>query len=128
MRIDADAGEGKFGHVGLADNHRAGSAQAGDGGCLAGCRRHAAQQLGAGSGRFPGHVEEILDADDPAIQRAQAHPELGARIGRIGGGAGQIGIDLQHRAAALAIRVRNAAKAGFEAVAATGRHGHLSGD
>ena len=46
MRVDADAGEGEFGHVGAADQHRAGGAQPRDD------RANRAEAGGASSSAF----------------------------------------------------------------------------
>ena len=88
MRIGADAGKGELGHIGLGDDHRAGGAQPphdrriGDG-----RRRFLGEDFRAGAGRLAGDVEQILDADDGAVERAERHAARGARIGRIGRGA-----------------------------------------
>src|SRR3546814_4621144 len=78
MRVDADAGEGEFGHVGLADQHGAGGGQAGDGRSHGGRRGGIAQQFRTGGGHLAGRIEEVLHRHDAAIQRrSEEHtPEL----------------------------------------------------
>ena len=88
MRIGADAGEGEFGHVGLGDDHRAGCAQpAHDRRVGAGRRASSASTCEPARVELAGDVEQILDADDRAVERPEANARLRARIGGLGGGA-----------------------------------------
>ena len=119
MRIGADAGKGEFGHVGLGDDHRAGRAQPLHHRRIGGGRRRLlGENLRAGAGRLAGDVEQILDADDDAVERAERGAARGARIGGIGRGAGGLRIDREAGARALPLRIGDARKRQFESVAA----------
>ena len=106
------AAQGELGHVGLGDDHRAGGAQpahhrrVGRGG-----RRLVGEDFRAGAGRLAGDVEQILDADDGAVERAERHAVFGARIGGVGRRARGLGIDRQAGARPLPFRVGDAREA-----------------
>ncbi len=94
MGIEADRGEGEFGHMGLADDHGAGGAQSPDhDGVLL---RHGCRALDdrAGERRFSGNVEKILDRNDLAVERSERGAGLKAAVGGIGLDAGAVGIEL----------------------------------
>ena len=78
------------------------------------------QHQGAGRGEFAGDVEQILDGDDGAVERAERNAGAGARIGGVGHRARRLCVDGQTGARALACRIGDARKRGFETVAATG--------
>jgi hypothetical protein len=69
VRIGADASEGEFRHVGLGNNDGAGRTQTLHHGRIA-LRRLAfvGQDLGAGARHLAGDVEQVLDADDFAVE------------------------------------------------------------
>jgi hypothetical protein len=119
MRIGTDAGKREFGHIGFGDDHRAGGTQplhrdgVGRGG-----RRLFGEDLRAGAGRLTRDIEQILDAHKRAVERAEAGAARGADIGRIGRGAGVVGIDREASPRALAVRIGNARKRLFKSVAA----------
>ena len=92
MRVDADGGEGELGHVGPADESRAGCSQARDGraicdGWWAGCQHDRTCRCD-----FVQHVEQVFHADGQAGQGQSALPgcspdvdrtrRLGSRIER----------------------------------------------
>ena len=87
MRIGADPAQSEFRHVGLGDDDGPGRAQPthhwrvrSRGLGLFG------ENFGADTGRLSGDVEQILDADNRAIERPKRHAVGSARIGRISGG------------------------------------------
>ena len=51
-------------------------------------RRFLGKNFRAGAGRLAGDVEQILDADDGAVERAERGAASRPGIGGIGGGAG----------------------------------------
>ena len=118
MRIDADAGKGEFGHVGLGDNDRAAGAQ-GVHHRRVGLRRFAllGQHLGAGARDLAGDVEQILDGDDDAVEGPKRNAGAGARIGGVGGAARGLAIDGEAGARALAAQVVDAHQRGVEPLA-----------
>ncbi|MGY3422699.1 hypothetical protein ACVWZW_003174 [Bradyrhizobium sp. F1.13.4] len=61
MRIDADAGIGKLGHVGAPDHDEAGLAQPRHRGGILFGRRGIVERAGAGARHLALDVEEILD-------------------------------------------------------------------
>ena len=83
VRVDADAGEGEFRHVGPADQGRAGLAQAGHGGSIARGQGGAGERGRAGAGRLAGNVEQVLDRHGQPGERAGVasfgHGLVGAR-------------------------------------------------
>ena len=108
MRVDADPGEGEFGHVGAPDDDRT--------------RRFEPRydrRVGRGRGRvvecfrpgerdFAGDVEQVLDRDREAGERrgditGRAQPVL-----RLGRDARRVGIDLDKSAPSLAGRIGDA--------------------
>jgi hypothetical protein len=98
MPVEADCRKGEFGHVGLADDHRAGLPQATDNNGILPRRRRIAQRRRTGGGRFAGDVEQILDRNDRSVERAERHVRLPPGVGGIGGGPGGIGIEFQEHA------------------------------
>ncbi len=85
MRIDANAGKGKFTHIGPADDHSTRLTQAADNGRIGLRRCRCLQDFRGRRGHFPRDIEQILDRDDAAIQRAKGNALLAAGISRIGG-------------------------------------------
>ena len=127
MRIGADAGEGEFAHVGLGDDHRAGRAQPLHHRRVGrGEQPFVGQHARARPRHFAGDVEQVLDADDRAVERTERLAGLGPRIGGIGRGARGLGIDRETGALALAGRIGDARQGLFETVAGgCFAHGHL---
>ena len=119
MRIGADGGIGELGHVGLGDDHRAGGAQpAHHDGVDIGRRRLFGEDFRAGAGRLAGDIEQILDADDRAVERPLRYAVRGAGVGRIGRGARGVGIDRKAGPRPLPVRVGDAGQRLFEPIAA----------
>ena len=82
VRVDADAGEGELRHVGAADERGAGPAQAGDGGRVGGGGRGVGEHGRAGGGGFAGDVEQVLDRDREAGERARVGAGGDRAVGR----------------------------------------------
>ncbi len=109
MRIGADTGEGEFDHVGLGDDDRAGGAQtAHDRRVGRGRQRFLGEGLGTGAGRLAGHVKQILDADDGAVERPERNAERRARVCGIRRRPRRFGIDRQARALSFPVRLGDA--------------------
>ena len=118
MRIGADTRKRELGHVGLGDDHRAGLAQPlHDGSIGRGRRRFLGQNLRTGPGRFADNIEEILDADDNAIERSERTAARGARIAGIGRRPRRIAVDGEAGAHPLAFRIGDARQRLFQSVA-----------
>ena len=75
---------GVLAHVEGADEHRAGSFEARDQRAVALGRRAFAIDLGAGAGRKPGYVEEVLDRERNARERARRSAGRDAAVDRVG--------------------------------------------
>ncbi len=119
MRIGADTRECKLDHVSLGDDHRAAGAQPPhDRGVGRGRFRLLGENLGAGPRRLTGHIEQVLDADNGAIERPERNAKARPRIGRIGRRACRVLIDGEAGACALPLRVGNARQRLFEPVPA----------
>ena len=115
MRIGAHAGEGEFRHVGLGDDDRAAGAQTAHYGSVGlGRLRLFGQQLGARARRLAGDVEQILDADDCAIERPERNAGACTRVGGVGRGLRLLAIDRETGARALALRIVDARERGVE--------------
>ena len=71
----------------------------------------------AGARRLAGDIEQILDADDRAVERAERDARLGPRIGGVGRRARGLGIDRETGAHALTVRLGNAGQRMFETIA-----------
>ncbi len=115
MRIGADAGIGELGHIGLGHDHRAARPQAAYRGRVGGSRLALlGQQFGAGARHFAGDVEQILDADNGAIERPQRNAGTGAGIGGIRRRRRRLAIDGETGAPTLAFWIGDAVKRLFE--------------
>ena len=77
-----------------------------------------AKNFGAGAGRLAGDVEQILDADDGAIERTERNAARRPRIGGVGRGARGIGIDRKTGARTLPLRIGDMRQRLFEPIAA----------
>jgi len=117
MRVGADAGKGEFGHVGLGRDHRACRAQPAQHRCVGRSGRRIREHLGSCARRLTGDVEQVLDADDRAIERTKAYAGTRSRIRRVGCGAGGLGIDGEAGEGTLAVRVGDASERLFQPVA-----------
>ena len=105
MRIDADAREGEFGHVGAADDHRARGFEPRDDGRIARRNRRIVARLGAGQRALAGDIEEILDRDRQTGERRRLISGAAQPILRIRGAARFVRIDFGEAALALAGRI-----------------------
>ena len=118
MRIDADAGEGEFRHVGLGDDDGARRAQALHHRRIVLSRLALlGQHFGAGARHLAGDVEQILEGHDGAVEGPERNAGACARIGGIGRGLGLLAIDGEAGARALAVRIIDARKRGLETLA-----------
>jgi hypothetical protein len=88
MRILAENGEGELGHIGLGDGNGAGRAQPPHHRGVGFGPRRIREHLRPGAGRLAGDVEQVLDADDGAIERSERHASTCASIGSIGSSMG----------------------------------------
>ena len=111
--VEADAGEGELAHIGLADDHGAGLAQACDDRRVLRRGRCALEQAGAGPGRLAANVEQVLDRDDRPVERAQLKTGLAPAVGSVGLGARRLGEEAGEDGTAVADPAEN----GFELVA-----------
>ena len=116
MRVEPDAGEGELGHVGLGDDHGAGAAQAAHRRRIGRRRRGVHENFRAGARRLAGHVEQILDADDGAVERAEAHAGARTRVRRIRLEPGGRLVDREAGTRPLPLRIGDAGKRFFEAI------------
>ena len=115
MRIGADGAEREFGHVGLGDDHRTAGAQAPHHRRVGGRRLSlVGEDFGAGARRLAGDIEQILDADDHAVERAERYARFGAGVGRIGSGARGLGVNRQAGFGALPFRIVDAGERQFK--------------
>ena len=111
MRIGADRAERKLGHVGLGDDHRtAGAKPPHDRSVGCGRLRFVGEDVGTGPGRLAGDVEQILDADDRSVERAERYAVLRPRIGRVRRRPRGFGINRQARFRALPFRIGDAGR------------------
>ena len=85
MRVGADAGESEFDHVGLGDDHRAGGAKPAHDRCVARGGRRIGEHIGSRARRLAGDIEQVLDADDRAVERTERDAGARSRVGRGGG-------------------------------------------
>ena len=127
MRVDAEAGEGKFRHVGAAHHHEAGIHRALHGGGVGGGGRGVGQHFGAGGGGLAGDVGEVFDAEGNAGKRAGGAADGAQPVHRIGGGAGALGIDFQEGATALPRWIGDAGEAILDQLAGGGLAGGKGG-
>ena len=120
MRIDAEAGEGEFRHVGAAQRHEAGGEHPLHDGRMRCRRRCIGQGARARRRRFAGDVEQVLQADRNAGVAAGLTARPAQRVHRIGCCARLLGVNLDERACAFTVRVGNAGQALFHQCAAGG--------
>ena len=126
MWIGTDAGKGELGHVGFRDDDRAGLAQpAHDRRIGFGRRRLFGENLRAGPRRLAGDVEQVLDAEDGAVEWTERRAALCPRVGGIGRGTRLGGVDGEASAHAFALGIGDARQRLFETVSrGCLRHGH----
>ena len=103
-RVGAEAREGQFGHVGLAEADRAAMGGRGeDGGVDLGDA--AFEELGAGFGGHTGAIEEVFPGNGDAVQEAATGAGFGAGGGGLGLGprtvGGSAGVDALGRGMGL---------------------------
>jgi hypothetical protein len=95
MGIEAEAREGELHHVGFADDDGTRLAQAANDDRVPVSGRRVAQSNRACKRRLARHVEEILDRDDCAVERAERETCAMSCIGCIGGKTRRILIEAQ---------------------------------
>src|SRR5262249_4647244 len=78
--------------------------------------RRVHEDFRAGAGRLAGHVEQILDADDGAVERTEAHAGTRARIGRVSLEARGGPIDREAGARPLPFGIGDTGKRFFETI------------
>ena len=113
MRIDPQAGEGEFRHVGVPDQHGARAHQAlhrigmarGGGLVLA--------EPGTRARDVPGDVEQVLDRDGQAVQWGTGLPGGAQDVGCPGGGQGLFRPDRGEGPRTLAARIGDAGQGGL---------------
>jgi len=125
MWIDADCRKRELAHVGLGDDHRPTATQpAYDCRVGFGGQGFVGENFRAGARRLAGNVEQILDADDRAVERAERYAIRRPRVGRVGRRPCGRGINRQTGARTLPFRLRDAKERMFETIATRkARHG-----
>ena len=73
-----------------------------------------ASSNGAGAGDLAGHVEQVLDGDDGAVEGPKRDAGLGAAVGRLRRRPGAFAIDGEAGARAFAVRIVDAGERGVE--------------
>jgi hypothetical protein len=111
MRIDADAGEGEFGHIGAADHDETGAAQARYDRRIGLCRGGILKRPGAGPGHLPLDVEEILDRHGNAGVRRRLRLCPAQAIHCFGSRDSRLPVDMDECARPFAGRIGNPGKA-----------------
>ena len=76
-----------------------------------GRRRLLGEDFRAGAGRLAGDIEQILDADDGAVERPERHAVCGTRIGGVRRRPRGVGIDRQTGPRPLALSGRRCGRA-----------------
>ena len=122
MRIGADGGKGKLGHVGLGDDDRAAVRSRCTTGASAVAGAAPRREFSSRRGWLAGDIEQVLDADDLAVERAERGAARRPGIGGVGGGAGRLRIDREAGPHPLTVRIGNAGERLFEAVATRTDH------
>jgi len=102
MRIDADAGEGKLGHIRAADQDGAGRAKARNDWRVTLRRRAVVQSLRSGQGSLARYVEEVLQGNRQSGEWGGDVPGLAQPILRNGYRTRILGIDLDEGTRAFA--------------------------
>ena len=116
MRVGANTGKGKFGHVGLGHDHRAPRAQPTQRRRVGRGRRRVGEHLRPRARRLTSDIEQVFDGDDGTIERTEVCADTRPRIRRFGCGAGGLGIHGETRPGTLAVRVGDASKRLFQPV------------
>ncbi len=83
MRIDTEAGEGEFAHIGPPDADHAGAAEVRDHRCVGGGRRPFSQNDGTCGRDAAGKIEEVLPGDGQAVEQPEGAAGLDARGGSL---------------------------------------------
>ena len=94
--------------LGLGDDNAAGGAQPAHHWCIGIGRWRLREYLRARARRLPGYVEQVLDGDNDAIERAERNARPCARVGRICLRTGSVCVDGEASARALTFRVGDA--------------------
>jgi len=110
MRVEANDRKSEFDHVGLGDNYRSCGAKPthnrriGHGGwCIN-------EHLGTRARRLAGDIEQVLDANDGAIERTESYAGTHSRVGCVGGAVSGLRIDGKAGARTLAPRIGDASE------------------
>lgn len=111
MRIDAEAGEREFRHIGAAHRHKAGGGHALHDRCVRRGGRRIGQRARTRRRRLAGDIEQILQGDRNAGITAGRAAGPAQRIHRVGHGARPVRIGLDEGARALARRIGDAGQA-----------------
>ena len=102
MGIEPQPREGELGHIGLGEDDGSGRAQSSHHRRVLRGRRRVSQEGRSGSRRFAPNVEQILDADNRSVERAEREAGFLARVGRVGTEGRGLRVDRQTGACALA--------------------------
>jgi hypothetical protein len=117
MRVKSENRKRELAHVRLGDDHSARGAQAAHDEGVLFRGRCIDQDLRARARRLARDVEQVLDADDRPIERAETDAGARTRIRGIGRGTRRFGVDGQARALAFAARVVDADERFLETIA-----------
>jgi hypothetical protein len=108
MRIGADRTKRELGHVGFCNDHSAGCTQPAHNGRVGSGRwSFLGEDLRRRPRRLAGDVEQILDADNRAVEWPERYAGFGAGVSGIGGRTRGVGINGQACLGALAFRIGN---------------------
>jgi hypothetical protein len=108
MGIEAEDRKGEFGHIGFGKDDAPASTEpahhwrVGHGGRCIG------QHLGAGASWLASNIEQVLDAYDRAVKRAEGDAGTHPRVGGIRCLPSGFGVDGETGACTFALRVSNA--------------------
>ena len=117
MRVHADAGERELAHAGFRDDDRAGGAQPLHHGRIGFGGRRIGKDFRASSRRLARNVEQVLDADDRAVEGPKRNAAFRPRVRRLGRGTRRVGVDREAGTRALSGRIGNAGERLFQTVA-----------
>jgi hypothetical protein len=105
MRVDADPGKGKFGHIGAADQHHADGTQAGNRRRVALGGRRVVERLRASKGALAGDIEQVLDRNRQPGERRGHISGLTQAVLSIGRGPRTVRVDRKKSPRALTLRI-----------------------
>jgi hypothetical protein len=115
--VRPNAGEREFGHSGLCDDHRARTAEAGHDRGIGERGGSVGEDPGTRARGLTGDIEQVLDADDGAVERAERLPARPALVGGIGLSSRGLRVDRKAGARAFARRIGNTLEGLFQPVA-----------